>query len=327
MRSEKGTALVLGVAGQDGAYLARLLLDRGYQVHGVTRAADPAGLSNLVALGIADRVTMHACEIGSTSAMRALVEALRPAEIYNLAAQSSVGLSFGQPAETIDSIVPPTLAVLEAMRGTGLDARFFAAGSGECFGDTGAEPAEEQRPFRPASPYGVAKAAAHWLVATYRAAYGLHASNGVLFSHESPLRPPRFVTAKIVHGARAVAEKRLPMLKLGNLDITRDWGWAEDYVEAMWRMLQADVPQDCVIATGVPSTLEGFAARAFACFGLDWRAHVQCDPSLRRPTDIAVSVGNPARARSALGWQPRVTMPALVDRLVEAALRAPPPAL
>jgi GDPmannose 4,6-dehydratase len=240
---------------------------------------------------------------------------VQPDEIYYLAGQSSVGLSFGQPAETMESIVMGTLNLLEAIRFLGNTVRYYNAGSGECFGHTGDTPATEDSPFRPKSPYAVAKATAHNLVSTYREAYSLYACSGILYNHESPLRPERFVTQKIIrHAARAAAGSKDELL-LGNMQITRDWGWAPEYVDAMWRMLQQPHPSDYVIATGKSYSLTEFVAAAFAEFGLDWRNYVRTDAELLRPADHLVARADPARAERELGWKAKIWMPDVVKNM------------
>jgi GDPmannose 4,6-dehydratase len=231
-----------------------------------------------------------------------------------------VGLSFELPAQTLDSIVTATVNLLEAIRVLGRPVRFFSAGSGECFGETGPGGAAEGDPLQPRSPYAVAKAAAYWLVANYREAYGLHASTGILFNHESPLRPARFVTRKIIAAACRIARGSGEKLTLGNLGIRRDWGWAPDYVEAMWRMLQPDTPSDFVIATGEANSLEDFVHEVFAELGLDWRQHTEVSRSLYRPTDIAECRGNPGRIGSVLGWQPHHRMRDVIRAMIRAEL-------
>jgi GDPmannose 4,6-dehydratase len=263
-------ALICGVSGQDGAYLAQLLLERGYEVHGTSRDAEARGFANLVRLGIADKVKTISMAINDFRSVLQGISKILPDEIYSLAAQSSVGLSFGQPVETLESISMGTLNLLEAIRFLSRPIRLYSAGSSECYGDTGGARAVEGTPFRPRSPYAVAKATAHWLVANYRDAYGLHGSTGILFNHESPLRSRRFVTRKIVAAACAIARGSRDRLTLGNLEIHRDWGWAPEYVEAMWLMLQQERADDYVIATGAAYSLAQFAAAAFAHFGLDW---------------------------------------------------------
>lgn len=310
-------ALVCGVTGQDGGYLARLLLDKGYEVWGTSRDAQARAPNNLIQLGIAERVRVVSMAPRDFRSVFTAIDGSDPDEIYHLAGQSSVGLSFEQPAETLESIVTGTLNVLEVLRLRKRTTRMYHAGSSECFGDTGTAPADELTPFRPCSPYAVAKASAHWLVANYRESYGLHASTGILFNHESPLRPHRFVTQKIIHSASRIAAGSGERLRLGRLDIQRDWGWAPEYVDAMWRMLQIDTPEDLVIATGTTTSLEDFVARAFSIHGLDWRDHVDVSPDLYRPTDIGYSAANPSKALSVLGWAATRRMPEVVSGMVE----------
>jgi GDPmannose 4,6-dehydratase len=235
-----------------------------------------------------------------------------------LAAQSSVSLSFDQPVETIDGSINATINILEAIRFLGIKTRFYHASSSECFGNTIDGPANEETPFRPCSPYGIAKASAHWAVSIYRDAYGLYACSGILFNHESPLRPARFVTQKIIRGTIDISEGRTDQLHLGNLTVARDWGYAPEYVDAMWRMLQLDEPTDIVIATGHLATLEQFVDLAFSSVGLSWRDHVVSDPGFLRPLDIVRSVGNPDRALKLLGWQSTTPLRGLVDVLLAA---------
>lgn len=313
-------ALVCGVSGQDGAYLAKLLLDKGYAVVGTSRDAGKASFANLERLGIRAAVTLRSMTLEDAESVRAVVAEAGADEIYNLAGQSSVGLSFEQPVATLESIVLGTANLLEAIRSHAKPVRFVNAGSGECYGDTGTRGADEHTPFRPCSPYAVAKTAAHMLVSTYRTAYGLHASTALLFNHESPLRPERFVTRKIVTAAAAIARGTRTRLTLGNLQIRRDWGWAPEYVDAMWRMLQRSEPDDYVIATGESRALEDFVAAAFARVGLDWREHVDFSAALLRPTDVGESFGRPDKARVALGWAAAVKMDEVVARMVDAEL-------
>lgn len=311
------TALICGVSGQDGAYLARLLLDKGYVVHGASRDAQTAGFDLLRKLGILQDVRPESMTITDFRSVLQTLNRVKPDEIYNLAGQSSVGLSFEQPVETLESISIGTLNLLEAIRFTGRPIRFYSAGSGECFGDT-PEPADEKTAFRPRSPYAVAKAAAHWEVANYRDAYDLFACTGILFNHESPLRPPRFVTRKITAAACAIAAGSTDRLKLGDISIQRDWGWAPDYVDAMWRMLQQEEPCDFVIATGISHTLENFVAYAFSAVGLDWNDYVDIDPSLFRPSDITFSRADPSLAAERLDWRAQHTMPEVVHLMIAA---------
>lgn len=311
-------ALICGISGQDGAYLACLLLKKGYEVFGTSRDAQVGGFENLVRLGIRDRVHLESM---ATNDFRSVLHVLRstdPQEIYNMAGQSSVGLSFEQPVETLESIALGTVNLLEAIRFLDRPMRFYNAGSSECFGDTGSCAANEETPFRPCSPYAVAKATAYWLVANYRVAYGLHASTGVLFNHESPLRPERFVTQKIVAAAVRIAKGERSRLTLGNVQIKRDWGWAPEYVDAMWRMLQQPAGSDFVIATGQSHTLEEFAEVAFGEVGLDWRQHTDLSDALRRPSDLDEGRGDATRAREVLGWSTTYGMRDVVKAMVEA---------
>lgn len=317
--SEARRALIFGVGGQDGAYLARFLLSKGYSVVGTSRDAGSIRRHGLEALGIADSVTLvSAASSDFRSVFRAIIES-RPHEIYNLAGQSSVGLSFDQPVETIESIALGTLNLLEAMRMVPEPIRLYSAGSSECFGDTNTAPANELTPFRPRSPYAVAKACAHNLVANYRDAYSMYACTGVLFNHESPLRPERFVTQKIVRAASRIAHGSAETLRLGNLDVHRDWGWAPEYVEVMWLMLQQDAPSDFVIATGRTVSLRHFVTKAFEYFGLDWKHHVDTDATLLRPSDIRFGAADPALAHARLGWRATRDVDDVVSAMCDAA--------
>ena len=313
-------ALIFGISGQDGAYLARLLLERGYAVVGTSRDAQVASFGNLARLGIRDDVQLISAAINDFRSVLQTVTKVQPDEIYNLAGQTSVGLSFEQPVETLESVAVGTLNILEVLRFRGDATKFYNACSSECFGDTGEEPATETTPFRPRSPYAVAKATAFWAVANYREAYGLFACSGILFNHESPLRPERFVTQKIVAAACRIAKEGGGKLTLGNLSVERDWGWAPEFVEAMHRMLQQPVPSDYVIATGESRSLEDFVAEAFAALGLDWREHVNTDSALLRPTDLQRGRGNPAKAVVELSWEAQTRMSAVVRRMVAARL-------
>ena len=277
------TALILGVTGQDGAYLSHLLLGKGYRVVGTSRDAQMANTSRLERLGVADALEIRSLAPNDFRSVLKVVSGVAPDEIYNLAGQTSVGLSFEQPVECMESIAGGTLNLLEVIRYLGVPVRLFNAGSSECFGDTGMEPANEDTPFKPRSPYAVAKATAFWQVANYREAYGLFACTGILANHESPLRPERFVTQKIIHGMKAIAKGNMEKLRLGNLDIWRDWGWAPDYVEAMHRMLQAKEPRDYLIATGQTSSLQEFVKLACVQAGLDTTLHIEISADLMRP--------------------------------------------
>jgi GDPmannose 4,6-dehydratase len=313
------TALICGVSGQDGAYLAQLLLSKDYVVCGTSRDAQMSSFQNLVRLGIREQVKLESAALNDFRSVLQVLMKTQPDEVYNLAGQSSVGLSFEQPVETLDSITIATLNLLEAIRFTGAPIKFYNAGSSECFGDIGEQAADETTPFRPRSPYAVAKAAAFWEVANYREAYGLFACSGILFNHDSPLRPKRFVTQKIVDAACRIAQGSQEKLYLGNIAIQRDWGWAPEYVEAMYLMLQHQEPGDYVIATGESRKLEDFVAAAFACVGLDWQENVVTDASLLRPTDLAISKGNPAKANLKLGWQAQSKMNEVVQMMVQAS--------
>lgn len=313
------TALICGISGQDGAYLAQLLLKQGYRVIGASRDAQVSSFGNLNKLGIRDQVEVASMALSDFRSVLQVLAKFDPDEIYNLAGQSSVGLSFEQPVETLESISIGTLNLLEGIRFLNRDIRLYNAGSSECFGDTGDPPANENTPFRPRSPYAVAKAAAFWQVANYREAYGLYACSGILFNHESPLRPERFVTQKIVRAACRIANGSKERLTLGRLDIQRDWGWAPEYVEAMWKMLQQPEPEDFVIATGETHALQYFVAEAFAAVNLDWHAHVDIDPALMRPTDLAVSRADPSQAADRLGWKAQVYMKGVVKEMARDA--------
>lgn len=315
-------ALICGISGQDGAYLAKLLLERGYTVCGTSRDAQISSFRNLVRLGIRDQIKLESAALTDFRSVLQVLMKTQPDEVYNLAGQSSVGLSFEQPVETLESISIGTLNLLEAIRFTGAPIKFYNAGSSECFGDIGDCAADETTPFRPRSPYAAAKAAAFWQVANYREAYGIFACSGILFNHESPLRPQRFVTQKIVSAACQIAKGSQEKLYLGNVNIQRDWGWAPEYIEAMYLMLQQEQADDYAIATGESHKLEDFVTTAFACVGLDWQEHVVTDASLLRPTDLAISRGNPDKAREKLGWEAQYKMPDVVRMMVEARLAA-----
>ncbi len=311
-------ALICGVGGPDGSYLAKLLLGKGYEVIGTSRDAMATPFGNLTRLGIRERVRTVSMAINDFRSVLSTIKSAAFDEIYNLAAQSSVGLSFEQPVETMESIAMGTLNLLEAIRFVERPIRFYSAGSSECFGDTGNEPATEETPFHPRSPYAVAKVSAYGLVANYREAYGLFACTGILFNHESPLRPERFVTQKIVCSAARIAKGSGEKLHLGNLDIHRDWGWAPEYVEAMWLILQQDRAEDFVIATGKTVSLQYFVEKSFAHFGLDWQQYVVSDPALLRPSDIQYGRGNPAKAKQLLGWHSTLDVDGVVREMCAA---------
>lgn len=319
---DRQRALICGIGGQDGAYLARFLHDKGYEVFGTSRDATSVRSSGLDATGMRAHVRIVSMALSDFRSVLQTISKIVPHEIYNLAGQSSVGLSFEQPVETIESVAVGTLNLLEAVRFVGGPVRVYNAGSGECFGDTGREPATEATPFRPRSPYAVAKVCAHNLVTNYREAYGMHACSGILFNHESPLRPERFVTQKIVRAASRIARGAPERLSVGNLDVCRDWGWAPEYVDAMWRMLQQDGPCDYVIATGRSVSLEYFVAQAFRAFSLDWREHVDHDPALLRPSDIGYGAADPSLASKQLGWTATLDVDGVVREMCRAAAQS-----
>ena len=316
------TALILGVSGQDGSYLARFLLKKGYRVVGCSRDAQISRFSNLARLKIREQVEFQSVSLNDFRSVLQVLKKIQPDEVYNLAGQSSVGLSFEQPVESFESISVGTLNLLEAIRFLEVPIRLYNAGSSECFGNTGDQPADERTPFRPRSPYAVAKAAAFWQLDNYREAYGLFACSGLLFNHESPLRPSRFVTRKIVDAVCRIAKGSREKLELGNVAVERDWGWAPEYVEAMWLMLQQDAPEDFIIATGESNTLENFVSEAFGAADLDWRAHVLSNPRLFRPTDIMTIRANPHKAMKKLKWSARYRMSDVVGMMVEDGMKA-----
>lgn len=309
-------ALICGVSGQDGAYLARFLLEKEYEVWGTSRDAQASTFDNLSRLGILGRVKTLSMAVNDFRSVLQAISQSDPHEIYNLSGQSSVGLSFEQPAETLESIATGTLNLLEVIRFLGKPVRFYNAASSECFGDIPSTAADETTHFQPRSPYAVAKATAHWLVANYRSAYGIFACSGILFNHESPLRPPRFVTRKVVQAAVRIANGVDEKLILGDMGIERDWGWSPEYVDPMWRMLQTEAPEDFVIATGEANSLERFVAIAFSEVGLDWRKYVIQDPKLFRPSEIRHSRGQAEKARRVLGWEAKMRMRDVVREMI-----------
>jgi len=310
-------ALIIGISGQDGAYLTELLLRKGYEVYGTSRDHEVAQFKNLQILGVEDKVRLLSMVASDFRSVITTLQNIDADEIYNLAGQTSVGMSFAYPVETFDSISVGTINILECLRLLKHPARFYNAGSSEVFGNT-LTPADEDTPFRPRSPYATAKAAAHYSIANYREAYGLFACTGILFNHESPLRPQRFVTRKIVLGAMKIAAGAKEKLKLGNIDIQRDWGWAPDYVDAMWRILQHDKPEDFVVATGEMNSLRDFVAKTFAALGLDYKDHVEVDSTLLRPSDIERSVGYPRKAKALLGWEAATDFDGVIAKLIQA---------
>lgn len=319
------SALITGITGQDGSYLCELLLTKGYSVHGVIRRSsnfNTARIDHLYNDPHQERssLTLHYGDLSDGTGLRRILERAQPDEIYNLGAQSHVKISFEQAEYTADCDGMGTLRLLEALRDhcdtTGRTVRFYQAGSSEMFG-AAAPPQNEDTPFHPRSPYAVSKVAAHWYTRNYREAYQLFACNGILFNHESPRRGETFVTRKITRAVGRIQLGLQDKLYLGNLDAKRDWGFAGDYVEAMWRMLQQDEPGDYVVATGESYSVREFAERAFACVGLDWRKYVEIDPRYFRPSEVDHLLGDPSRARKQLGWRPRVGINELIDMMVE----------
>ena len=312
------TALVTGINGQDGAYLAQFLLEKGYQVHGLVRRSTSERYDRLASLR--SRLMLHQADLLDPLSLLRLVEATAPDEIYNLAAQSFVPTSFDQPVLTGEVTALGVTRLLEAVRIVNPDIRFYQASSSEMFGSVREEPQNEATPFWPRSPYGVAKVYAHWITVNYRESYGIFACSGILFNHESPLRGKEFVTRKISDGVARIKHGQQERLRLGNLDAQRDWGFAGDYVRAMWQMLQQDAPDDYVVATGQKHSVRDFARRAFRRAGLDWEPHVEVDPSLFRPADVHTLCGDASKARRVLGWRPECSFEQLVDLMVDADL-------
>jgi GDPmannose 4,6-dehydratase len=322
-------ALVTGVTGQDGSYLAEFLLSRGYEVHGLVRRASSFNRARIEHIPhdphtAGNRLFLHYGDLSDGLGLHRLVDTVQPDEVYNLAAQSHVRVSFDNPLYTSDITGHGTLRMLEAVRDLARKklVRFYQASSSEMFGDATDIPQSESTPFRPRSPYACAKVFAHLQTVNYREAYGLFACSGILFNHESPRRGPTFVTRKITRAAARIKLGLDDKLFLGNLDAKRDWGYAPEYVEAMWRMLQHDQPRDYVIATGESHTVEEFLARAFERVDLDWHDHVAFDERYLRPTEVPELRGDPSRARSELGWSPQTSFVDLVNLMVDADLAA-----
>jgi GDPmannose 4,6-dehydratase len=313
------TALICGASGQDGAYLSKLLLDKGYKVFGGSRDAQSAKFQNLIKLDILEHVELISISVIDFRSVLQVVMKIKPDEIYNLAGQSSVALSFEQPIETMESISLGTLNLLEAIRFSGFDIKLYSAGSSECFGNASSA-VNEDTPFRPRSPYGVSKATAFWQVANYREAYKLFACTGILFNHESPLRNNRFVSKKIVSTACRIAAGSDEKLTLGNIDIYRDWGWAPEYVNAMWLMLQEKEPTDYVIATGETMSLKNFVKTTFETLNLNVEDYVIFNKNLMRPNDITKGLANPSKAKSFLKWEATIKSQKLVKRLIDCEL-------
>ncbi len=321
-------ALITGITGQDGSYLAELLLAKGYEVHGIVRRASSFNTERIDHLyedpHLADaRIFLHYGDLLDGAVLRRVLDGVRPAELYHLGAQSHVRVSFEEPAYTADAVAMGTLRLLEAARDYSADAseplRLYNAGSSEMFGAS-PPPQAEHTPFYPRSPYGVSKVAAHWFAVNYREAYGLFVCNGILFNHESPRRGETFVTRKVTRAASRIALGLQETLYLGNLEARRDWGFAGDYVDAMWRMLQQESPDDYVIATGEAHSVREMVEIAFAYVGLDWRKYVRIDPRYLRPTEVDHLCGDAGKAREKLGWRPTVSFDALIRMIMESDL-------
>ncbi|HVQ95028.1 MAG TPA: GDP-mannose 4,6-dehydratase [Mycobacteriales bacterium] len=315
-------ALITGITGQDGSYLAELLLGKGYHVHGVVRRASTFNTGRLDAIyqdphDAHRRLFLHHGDLHDASALVGLMARVKPDEVYHLGAQSHVRVSFDQPSYTGDITGLGTTRLLEAIRSAGIDTRFYQASSSEMFG-AAAPPQSEETPFQPQSPYGAAKVYAFWVAKNYREAYGMFAVNGILFNHESPRRGETFVTRKVTRAVARIKAGRQEHLYLGNLDAIRDWGYAPEYVAAMWRMLQIDQPDDYVVATGTAWSVRDFVRLAFTHAGLDWERHVRYDPSYERPAEVDALVGDPTKAGAVLGWKPEVLIDDLVRIMVDA---------
>mgnify|MGYP006080320979 CR=1 FL=1 len=310
-------AIIFGITGQDGSYLAEFLLKKGYDVWGASRDSKKSKLNNLIKLGIDKRINLVSVLNDDFQKLSSLINESLPDEIYYLAGQSSVGLSFLEPKETISSNLIGVLNVLEVCRLIKKKIKIYYAGSSECFGDTHGVPATEETIFHPQSPYAVSKTSAFWLVDNYRNAYNLFISFGILFNHESPMRSKNFVTQKIVSSAVRISQGSSEKLELGRLDISRDWGWAPEYVEAMWLMLQLDEPEDFVIATGESNTLEQFVDEVFSQLRLNWRDHVETKSHLIRPSEIAISKANPRKALNKLNWHAKSKMSDVIRLLIK----------
>jgi GDPmannose 4,6-dehydratase len=313
-------ALIMGITGQDGAYLARLLLEKGYEVYGGYRRSANTNYESLRYLDILEHVQMLPLEILEISNIIRVLEYCKPDEVYNLAAQSFVGISFEQPLLTSDVTALGALRVLEAIRTVNPKIRFYQASSSEMFGMATEVPQRETTRFYPRSPYAVSKVFAHHSTVNYRESYGMFACCGILFNHESPLRGPEFVTRKITRGVASIRAGKTKLLHLGNLEAQRDWGYAPEYVQMMWMMLQQKQPDDYVIATGEAHTVRDFAAEAFEIVGLDWKKHVRVDRSFKRPAEVSHLLGDASKARRKLGWRPRTKFHELVEIMVEADL-------
>lgn len=321
-------ALITGITGQDGSYLSEFLLSKGYEVHGLVRRASTFNRSRIDHLfergedgGSGHRLHLHYGDLADSSSLRALITKIKPDEIYNLGAQSHVKISFDMPEYTGEVTGIGTLRLLEAVRDSGLKPRIYQAGSSEMFGKVMEIPQKETTPFYPRSPYGVAKVYSHWIGVNYREAYDLYVANGILFNHESPRRGENFVSRKITLGVAAIKLGLQKELVLGNLEAKRDWGYAKDYVEAMWMILQNDTPDDFVIATNETHTVREFCEKAFGYVGLDYKKFVRTDPKFFRPAEVDLLIGDYSKAKRILGWEPRTTFDDLVKIMVDADLQ------
>ena len=312
----KRKAFITGITGQDGSYLAEILLEKGYEVYGMVRRSSSfnrARIDHLVG-----QIELVYGDLGDGSALNQLLRTIRPDEVYNLGAQSHVRVSFDIPEYTADAVALGTLRVLDAIREGDLHCRFYQASSSEMFGKVHEIPQNEDTPFHPRSPYAVGKVFGHWITRNYREAYGMFAANGILFNHESPRRAESFVTRKITAAVGAILRGEQSDLRLGNLSAKRDWGYARDYMEGAWRMLQQDEPDDYVLATGESHSVEEFLREAFTYAGLDWHDHVKIDPRYFRPAEVDVLVGDYTKAKEKLGWEPTVRFHELVRMMVDA---------
>ncbi len=318
----KKKALIIGISGQDGCFLAQYLLSKQYEVYGTSRDVEQSSFSNLKQLGIYQQVKLFSMSLIDFRSVFQVVSEVAPDEIYNLGGQTSVGLSFTLPVETYESISMGTLNILEVLRITKNTIKFYNASSSECFGEADINGSNEQTQFKPRSPYGIAKSTAFWQVANYREAYHVFACSGILFNHESYLRPKRFVTRKIILAAIGIAQKRTDTFTVGNIDISRDWGWAPEYVEAMHLMLQQEQPEDFAIATGVSITLREAIDYIFNYFGLNYQSHIQFDAAFFRPTDIIFSKGNPQKAADILHWQAQTKGLDVFKKMIEHELQS-----
>ena len=316
-------ALITGITGQDGSYLAELLLEKGYEVHGIIRRSSSFNTQRIDHLykdphDSEARLFLHYADLTDGTGLREVLTRVQPDEVYNLGAQSHVRVSFDQPVYTVQTDAVGTIRLLEAIRGTGLDIRFYQASSSEMYGKVAETPQTEKTPFYPRSPYGCAKVYSFWQTVNYRESYGLFACNGILFNHESPRRGETFVTRKITRAATRIKEGLQEKLFLGNLDAKRDWGFAGDYVEAMWLMLQQKKPDDYVIATGQTHSIREFLDEAFDRVGLDWNKYVEIDPRYFRPAEVNLLLGDSSKARKLLDWQPKIGFEELAEIMIDA---------